>query len=377
MDFDFSDEQKMFREEVRKALARACPVTEVRKVLEGHGPWAAPAWDALVEQGVTAADVAEEHGGLGLSVLELAVAAEEVGYALAPTPLFTSIGLALEVVRRAGSPTQQAAWLPALAQGAATATVALGLHGVLPCLAANGTAEGELTAVPDGLSASAVFFRAMAADGQVHWCRVAAEAAGCELRAQDSIDPTRPLAAVKLRQTAVEVLNGGADAATVLQTVLQRGAVLLAFEQLGGAARALEDARKYVLDRRAFGKQVGAYQAMKHKLVDIYTAVELARVHVYYSAWALQTNAPELPVAAAGARVAASQAYALAAQEGLQAHGGFGFTWAADCHLHYRRARWTALILGNVHDWREHLVTGLMANGPAAAADAVAAPAAV
>lgn len=361
MDFDFSDEQKMFREEVRKALARACPVAEVRKVLEGQGSWAAPAWEALVEQGVTAADVAEEHGGLGLSVLELAVAAEEVGYALAPTPLFTSIGLALEVVRRAGSPAQQAAWLPALAQGATTATVALGLHGVLPCLAANGTAEGELTAVPDGLSAEAVFFRAMAADGQVHWCRVTANAAGCERRAQDSIDPTRPLAAVKLRQAAVEVLAGGADAATVLSAVLHRGAVLLAFEQLGGAARALEDARKYVLDRRAFGKQVGAYQAMKHKLVDIYTAVELARVHVYYSAWALQTNTPELPVAAAGARVAASQAYALAAQEGLQAHGGFGFTWAADCHLHYRRARWTALILGNIHDWREKLVGGLVA----------------
>ena len=375
MDFDFSDEQKMFREEVRKALARACPVAEVRKVLEGQGSWAAPAWDALVEQGVTAADVAEEHGGLGLSVLELAVAAEEVGYALAPTPLFTSIGLALEVVRQAGSPAQQAAWLPALAQGATTATVALGLHGVLPCLAANGTAEGELTAVPDGLSAEAVFFRAMAADGQEHWCRVTANAAGCERRAQDSIDPTRPLAAVKLRQAAVEVLTGGADAATVLPAVLHRGAVLLAFEQLGGAARALEDARKYVLDRRAFGKQVGAYQAMKHKLVDIYTAVELARVHVYYSAWALQTNAPELPVAAAGARVAASQAYALAAQEGLQAHGGFGFTWAADCHLHYRRARWTALILGNVHDWREKLVRGLMADGPAAAADAAAATA--
>ena len=243
MDFDFSDEQKMFREEVRKALARACPVAEVRKVLEGQGPWAAPAWDALVEQGVTAADVAEEHGGLGLSVLELAVAAEEVGYALAPTPLFTSIGLALEVVRRAGSPAQQSAWLPSLAQGTATATVAVGLHGVLPCLAANGTAEGELTAVPDGLSAEAVFFRALAADGQVHWCRVTANAAGCERRAQDSIDPTRPLAAVKLRQASVEVLAGGADAATVLQGVLHRGAVLLAFEQLGGAARALEDAR--------------------------------------------------------------------------------------------------------------------------------------
>jgi acyl-CoA dehydrogenase len=376
MDFDFSDEQKMFREEVRKALARACPVTEVRKVLEGEGSWAAPAWEALVEQGVTAADVAEEHGGLGLSVLELAVAAEEVGYALAPTPLFTSIGLALEVVRRAGSTTQQAAWLPSLAQGTATATVALGLHGVLPCLAADGTAEGELTAVPDGLSAGAIFFRALAADGQVHWCRVVAAAAGSERRSQDSIDPTRPLAAVKLRQAAVEVLGGGADAATVLQAVLQRGAVLLAFEQLGGAARALDDARKYVLDRRAFGRQVGAYQAMKHKLVDIYTAVELARVHVYYSAWALQTNAPELPVAAAGARVAASQAYALAAQEGLQAHGGFGFTWAADCHLHYRRARWSALILGNVHDWREQLVAGLVATG-AAAAEAAAATAAV
>jgi len=365
MDFDFSDEQKMFREEVRKALARACPMTEVRKVLEGQASFALPAWSALVEQGVTAADVAEAHGGLGLGVLELAVAAEEVGHALAPTPLFTSIGLAVEVVRRAGSAEQQQAWLPALAQGAETATVALGLHGLLPCLAQDGRVTGELVAVPDGLSADAIYFRAIGTDGEERWCRVAATA--LERRAQESIDPTRPLAALRFTATPVTVLAGGRDAASVLEAVLVRGAVLLAFEQLGGAARALEDARRYVLDRRAFGRQVGAYQAMKHKLVDVYTAVELARVHVYYSAWALQTGAAELPVAAAGARVAACNAYALAAQEGLQAHGGFGFTWAADCHLHYRRARWSALVLGTVHDWRERLVTGLRAASPAAA----------
>lgn len=370
MDFDFSDEQKMFREEVRKALSRACPISEVRKVLEGQAAFAVPAWSALVEQGVTAADVAETHGGLGLGVLELAVAAEEAGYALAPTPLFTSIGLAVEVVRQAGNETQQADWLPALAQGLETATVALGLHGELPCLTAAGTARGELTAVPDGESAGAVYFRAINDAGKGVWCRVAAEASGLERRQQTSIDPTRPLAALRLADTPVTMLEGGADAAKVLQAVLLRGAVLLAFEQLGGAARALDDARKYVLDRRAFGRQIGAYQAMKHKLVDIYTAVELARVHVYYSAWALQTGAPELTMAAAGARVAASNAYALAAQEGLQAHGGFGFTWAADCHLHYRRARWSALILGNVHDWRERLVAGLRATSSASPAAA-------
>jgi acyl-CoA dehydrogenase len=370
MDFDFSDEQKMFREEVRKALARACPMSEVRKVLEGQAPWAAPAWSALVEQGVTAADVAEVHGGLGLGVLELAVAAEEVGYSLAPTPLFATIALAVEVVRRAGSVAQQLAWLPALAAGRETATVALGLHGVMPCLSVDGSVTGELTAVPEGLTADAVYFRAMAGDGEARWVRVAAGASGMDCRAQESIDPTRPLAVLRFKATPATLLTGvgPAEAAAALEAVLLRGAVLLAFEQIGGAARALEDARKYVLDRRAFGRQVGAYQAMKHKLVDIYTAIELARVHVYYSAWALQTGAAELPVAAAGARVAASTAYALAAQEGLQAHGGFGYTWAADCHLHYRRARWCALVLGNVHDWRERLVAGLRAGQPAAAA---------
>jgi acyl-CoA dehydrogenase len=316
---------------------------------------------------VPAADIATEHGGLGLGVLELAVAAEEAGFALAPTPLFASIGLAVEVIRQAGSAAQQAAWLPALAEGRETAAVAPGLHGVLPCLATDGTTvTGQLTAVADGLVADALYFRAEAGDGHERWCRLAAGSAGCTRRAQESLDPTRPVAAINLEAAPVTLLEESRDAAATLEAVLLRGAVLLACEQLGGAARALDDARRYVMDRRAFGRPVGAYQAMKHKLVDIYTAIELARVHVYYGAWALQSGARELPVAAAGARVAATSAYALAAQEGLQAHGGFGFTWAADCHLHYRRARWSALVLGSVHDWRERLVAGLRA-GPVAA----------
>jgi len=136
--------------------------------------------------------------------------------------------------------------------------------------------------------------------------------------------------------------------------------VLLAFEQVGGATRILEIRRDYSLQRKAFGRQIGSFQALKHKVADIYTANELARVHAYYGAWALSSNAPELPVAAAAARVAASVAFNRAAEEGIEIHGGIGFTWEMDCHLYMRRARHLAQLIGSEHTWRIRLADALI-----------------
>ena len=153
---------------------------------------------------------------------------------------------------------------------------------------------------------------------------------------------------------------------SLLVRVRQRAAILLAFEQLGGADAALEMAAHYARERKAFGRAIGSYQGIKHKLADMYTANQLARVHCYYGAWALDADARSgadgdsaLGIAAAAARVSATQAYSLAAQENLQTHGGMGYTWDSDCHLHYRRARHHALVLGSVHHWREQLSSHL------------------
>jgi alkylation response protein AidB-like acyl-CoA dehydrogenase len=136
--------------------------------------------------------------------------------------------------------------------------------------------------------------------------------------------------------------------------VRQRAAILVAFEQLGGADAALEMSVAYARERKAFGRTIGSYQGIKHKLADIYTVNQLARAHCYYGAWALTADsvstetAPELALAAASARVSASEAYSMAAQESIQVHGGMGYTWELDCHLHYRRARMLAVELGGV-----------------------------
>jgi alkylation response protein AidB-like acyl-CoA dehydrogenase len=137
--------------------------------------------------------------------------------------------------------------------------------------------------------------------------------------------------------------------------------VLVAFMQLGGADRALESARDYAMERFAFGRPIGSLQAVKHMLADMYVAATLARSNCYWAAWALSTDAPELPVAAASARVSATQAYQQCARDGLQVHGGMGFTWEFDCHLHYRRSNLLALSLGAPSAWEDRLIDRMRA----------------
>jgi alkylation response protein AidB-like acyl-CoA dehydrogenase len=176
------------------------------------------------------------------------------------------------------------------------------------------------------------------------------------------------VAAIAFAGAPAEPLGERAAGAALLERVLDRAAVLVAFEQIGGGQAALDMAREYALGRFAFGRQIASFQAIKHKLADMYVAVELARSNAYYGAWALSTDAPDLPTAAAAARVAASEAYFHAAKENIQTHGGMGFTWEFDCHLHYRRAKLLGLMLGGVPRWKDRLITRLEARADAAPA---------
>jgi alkylation response protein AidB-like acyl-CoA dehydrogenase len=176
-----------------------------------------------------------------------------------------------------------------------------------------------------------------------------------------TVDPTRSHARLSFDAAPAEALGAPGQGWPLTERLLDRAAVLVAFEQLGGAQAALEMAREYALGRFAFGRQIASFQAIKHKLADMYVGVELARSNAYYGAWALTKDTPELPVAAAAARVAASEAYYQAAKENIQIHGGMGFTWEFDCHLHYRRAKLTGLMLGSARRWKDLLVSRLEA----------------
>jgi alkylation response protein AidB-like acyl-CoA dehydrogenase len=178
---------------------------------------------------------------------------------------------------------------------------------------------------------------------------------GVARRELQTLDPSRDHARLDFDATTAESLPATEGWATV-QRLMDRAAILFAFEQVGGADMSLQMARNYALERYAFGRPIGSFQAIKHKLADMYVALELARSNAYYGAWALATDAADLPMAAATARVSATEAFHLASKENIQTHGGIGFTWAVDCHLFYRRSKQLALNLGGAPFWKNRLV---------------------
>jgi alkylation response protein AidB-like acyl-CoA dehydrogenase len=370
MNFDFSDDLKQLREQARKFLRERCPSSVVRKVLEGPEPYDKALWKEIAAMGWTGAAIPEAYGGAGLGHLGLCVLAEELGAALAPVPFSSSVYLASEAIMAGGSEAQKKAWLPKLASGEAIGTLAIaegpGKTDVrkLRTTFRGGVLSGEKLPVPDGDVADVAIVAAQGERGVV--LAIADLAApGVRREAVETIDPSRSHARIVFENTPAEPLGASGDGERLLRRVQDRAAVLFAFEQVGGAQRSLEMARDYALQRYAFGRPIGSFQAIKHKLADVYVATELARSNAYYGAWALARDAAELPLAAAAARISASEAYFLAAKENIQVHGGMGYTWEFDCHLYYRRAKLLSLALGSTRLWKDRLITQLeTANAP-------------
>ena len=361
MNLDFSDEQKQLRDQVRRYLAEHCTRETVRAVLEGPEPYDRALYKGLAELGVLGAAIPERYGGVGLSTLELCLMAEELGRVLAPAPVASSIYLCAEFLLLAGSEAQKRAWLPKLASGAVVGTFALaeGPGRVCPAdiraTCTDNRLSGVKTAVADGGVADVAVVLAMSPGG-AQLVLVDLKAPGVVRQEQESIDPTRNYAKLTFEDAPAEPLGAAGDGWALAERVMDRAAILMAFEQVGGADRALEMARDYALERMAFGRQIGSFQAIKHMLADMYVSATLARSNCYYAAWALSTEAAELPVSAATARVSATQAFQHCAKNNIQVHGGMGFTWAFDCHLYYRRSNALALALGSLSTWESLLI---------------------
>ena len=359
MNFDYSDDQKMLKDEARKFLSAKCDAKVVRGVLDDEATaYDAPLWKSVAEQGWLGAAIPEEHGGLGLGHVELCAIAEELGRACAPIPFASTVYFVAEALMLHGSDAQKAKWLPRIAAGEAIGAFA-SAEGKGPVTArslrttvSSGRLTGEKIPVTDGDVADLIVV--LAKDGLY----LVEKGEGVSAEVLATLDPTRSAARLTFAEAPAERL-GSDDGITAMQAVFDRAAVLLAFEQLGGADRCLEMAKAYALDRVAFGRQIGGYQAIKHKLADIYVKNEIARSNAYYGAWALNAGAAELPLAAATARVAASDAFWFASKENIQTHGGIGFTWEADPQLYYRRSRQLSLVAGAPATWRERLVAQL------------------
>ena len=369
MNFDFSDDQKMLKEQARKFLSEKCTPKVVRKILEGDEPYDKALWKQIAEMGWLGTAVPEEFGGLGLGHLELCVIAEELGRVVAPVPFSSSVYLATEALLLAGSEAQKQKYLPKLVAGEwiGTFAIAEGAKPPLPKTISTtfkgGKLDGVKVPVPDGDCADFAIVVAKTADGAgdrgLSLAIVDLKGAGVTRRAVKTVDPSRSQAEITFKGAPAEALGATGDGWDLARRVLDRAAVLMAFEQVGGADACLVMAKDYALNRFAFGRQIGSFQAIKHKLADMYVMNELARSNAYFGAWALSTNAADLPEAAAGARVSAIDAFHHAAKENIQTHGGMGFTWELDCHLYYRRAKTLNLALGSARVWKDRLVAHL------------------
>ncbi|MBI1328275.1 MAG: acyl-CoA dehydrogenase [Alphaproteobacteria bacterium] len=369
MNFDFSDDQKLLKDQARKFLTEKCTTKTVRKVFEGSDGYDATLWKQIADMGWMGTAIPEEHGGLGLGYLELCVIAEELGRALAPVPFSSTVYLFAEAIMIAGSDEQKAKYLPKIAAGELIGCFARseGPGAVTPkstrAAFKGGTLTGKKLAVSDGMDADFAVVLARSSDepGErgLQLCVVDLKGKGVARRAQDSIDPSRKHAEFTFNGAAAEALGKPGEGWSNTSQVLDRAAVMTAFEQVGGADACLVMAKDYAMQRYAFGRLIASYQAIKHKLADMYVNTELARSNAYYGAWALSTGARELPLAAAAARVSATQAFDYASKENTQTHGGIGFTWEMDCHLFYKRSRDLALNLGPQRTWKDKLVTEL------------------
>ena len=363
MNFDFPDELKQLRDEARRFLTERCPTAAPRRILEGPEPYDRALWLSMAEMGWTGAAVPEEFGGAGLGHLAVCVLAEELGHAVAPVPFASSVYLATEAIQLFGSEAQKRQYLPKLAAGDLIGTLAIAERpgpiavGNLAAHIADGKLTGAKLAVPDGDVADFAVV-AIGAERAPALAIVDLAGPGVTRETVTTIDPTRSHARIVFAGAPADPL-AGSEGGDAVRHLLDRAAVMLAFEQVGCAQAALEMARDYARERYAFGRPIGSFQAIKHKLADIYIAVELARSNAYYGAWALHTNAAELPIAAAVARISASDAGWLASKENIQTHGGMGFTWQMDCQFYYRRAKLHALALGGTREWKRRLIAEL------------------
>lgn len=369
MNFEFSEEQDLLREQALGFLTDHCPPSAVRKILDGDESFDASLWQKVIEMGWTATVIPEEYEGLGLSYLELSVIAEELGRALAPLPFSSSVYLATEALLQAGSDAQKQEYLPKLASGASIGCFALG-EGAgqataksLKSTVSGSKLSGTKLPVADGDIAdfAIVIASADSGDGASAYL-VDLSGSGVTRETVKTIDPSRSHARITFDNANAERLGEEGKGWALVENVYNRAAVLFAWEQVGGADTALNMAKEYALGRFAFGRPIASFQAIKHKLANIYVKNTLARSNCYFGAWAISTEADELPIAAATARVSAIQAYYYAAKENVQTHGGMGFTWEFDCQFPYRRSKLLATNIGSEATWQDKLISAIEAD---------------
>ena len=365
MYFDLTDEQQAIRSTAHDFLASRFKSERMREIAASDDGSDASGWQEMAELGWAGLALPEEWGGQGLGTVELAILFEEMGYALAPSPLLsnTIAGLALAA---GGSDQQKERWLRPLAEGSLRGTPALVDAGgpaepMVFSMSAGDILTGEKTLVLD--AGSADFFLVATADGGRHIVEQGAE--GVTVTAEESIDPTRRLSSIRFDGVRPEATLAGSG--EDYHPVFHRACVALAAESTGLAQRALEMSVAYAKDRQQFGRPIGAYQAVSHRCAQMLLETENSRSAVYGAAWAADAEPESLPLAASTAKAYASDAGWRVPDAAIQVHGGIGFTWEHDLHFFLKRGRANAAMFGDAKWHREQVAEAVLAGETAPA----------
>ena len=373
MNFAFSEEQEEFRDTLRRFFAERSPTAEVFRWMETAAGFDPSLWKQMAEElGLQGVHLPEAHGGQGFGFLELGLVVEEMGRALVCAPFFSSVCLAAGAVRNAGSPEQQARWLPELASAETVGTLAVldagdawSASGVSLELARDGDAwvlDGRKRLVTDGAAAGLVVVAARepgsAGEAGVSLAVVHGDARGLAARPLEPLDLTRKLADLEFDGVRAEILGAPGGSGAALERTLDQARVALALEAAAGAEQCLQSAVEYAKHRIQFGRPIGSFQAIKHTCAELLIEVESAKSAAYWASWVASGGSGELSLAASVAKSFCDDAYLRASEDDVHVHGGIGVTWEAAPHLYYKRARANATLLGDPR-WQRARIAAL------------------
>jgi alkylation response protein AidB-like acyl-CoA dehydrogenase len=362
MDFAFSEEQEMLREQVRAFASDRFNTDRVVELAESESGWDESSWRRFAELGWTGLSIAEEHGGAGMGFLEEAVVIEELARSVVPAPYFTTV-VALPAF--ASSPEL----LGRIAGGEAAATLAWAepdgprflddLEGAGTKASSSGdswTLTGQKYLIADLGAASLIVVAARAPEGVGFWC---VERGAAEIDVKTTVDSTRRLGGLSLNEAAATLLVEPGAADDVIAKIRLRAFAAAALEGAAVAAKVTELSQEYTKERQQFGKPIGSFQAVSHQVSDMYMHTELSRSLAYWAAWCVDTGDEQAANAAAAAKAFAAQAAVEACERAIQVHGGIGFTWEHVLHRYYRRAQWLDAFEGGATYRRKEIAAKL------------------
>lgn len=373
MDFGFTQEQDMIRRQAAAFFKNECPISLVREMMESDRAHSDELWEKMVGMGWMGLALPEEYGGVGLSFIELVVVLEEMGRALAPSAYFSTVLLAGLTLQEAASGQQKKRWLFPIAEGRLKATLALTepggdwrADGVT--VAAETGAEGFLITgtklfVPEAQVAELIICAARTGDSRsssdgITLFAVPRDTTGLSITPLKTMDQTRRYCEVVFERVLVprsHVIGVIGKAWPVLERVIDKATIGLCAQMVGGAQQVLDLSVEYSKSRVQFGKPIGSFQAIQHKCADMLLVTESARSAVYAAACAASEDAEEVTLLASIAKAYASDAFKMVAGDGIQIHGGMGYTWESDMHLYFKRAKADEFTFGDASYHRERV----------------------